>query len=128
MQPEFDPRISPCTEAAIMNNQQALIDKAAWLLTSLAVQRDVASDFINGLLADNPDLVEGLPRLPTDVSNAWPEHDHDAKDDLAKPSREESTDGATRSSSARSRCSRPSGWGTNTKRVGPRLPPWKMST
>ena len=69
MQPEFDPRISPCTEAAITKDQQALIDNGSMDADKpLPYDEIVASDFINGLLADNPDLVEGLPPLPTDVS------------------------------------------------------------
>jgi ABC-type nitrate/sulfonate/bicarbonate transport system substrate-binding protein len=70
MQSEFDPRISPCTEEAVMSEQQRLIDDGSMDADNPLPYDDiVAVDFIDGLVADNPDLTEGLEPLPTDVSD-----------------------------------------------------------
>jgi len=68
MRSEFDPRISPCTEEAVMSEQKRLItDGSMDLDQPLPYDQIVATDFIEGLLADNQDLVAGLPPLPTDM-------------------------------------------------------------
>lgn len=69
MAAEFDPRISPCTEAAVMSEQKNLI--AADSMDSpepLPYDEIVAVDLIARLLAANPELVADLPALPTDAA------------------------------------------------------------
>jgi ABC-type nitrate/sulfonate/bicarbonate transport system substrate-binding protein len=69
MRSEFDPRISPCTEEAVMSEQKRLIaDGSMDADKPVPYDQIVAVDFIEKLLADNQDLVAGLPPLPTDVS------------------------------------------------------------
>ncbi|MEV0283667.1 ABC transporter substrate-binding protein [Kribbella sp. NPDC050820] len=69
MSSEFDPRISPCTEKAVMTEQAKLIaDHSMKLAKPLPYDKVVATDFINGLLADDASLAEGLAPLPTTVS------------------------------------------------------------
>jgi NitT/TauT family transport system substrate-binding protein len=69
MRSEFDPRISPCTEEAVMSEQKRLIaDGSMDADKPLPYDQIVATDFIEGLLAENEDLVDGLPALPADVS------------------------------------------------------------
>lgn len=68
MKAEFDPRISVCTEAAILQEQRALIASGNMKSAQpLAYDAIVQVDFINGLLAKHPELLEGLPPLPTSV-------------------------------------------------------------
>ncbi|MFI7067180.1 ABC transporter substrate-binding protein [Kribbella sp. NPDC050124] len=69
MRSEFDPRISPCTEKAVMGEEERLIaDRSMKVAKPLPYDDIVAADFINGVLADNEALTEGLAPLPTDVS------------------------------------------------------------
>lgn len=69
MESEFDPRISPCTEEAVTSEQAKLIaDGSMDADQPLPYGQVVAVDFIENLLADNPEITEGLPALPTDVS------------------------------------------------------------
>lgn len=69
MKSEFDPRISPCTQQAVMTEQDKLIAKGSLKAKQpLPYDRIVAVDFINQLLAANKDLIAGLPALPTAVS------------------------------------------------------------
>ncbi|TCO19611.1 ABC-type nitrate/sulfonate/bicarbonate transport system substrate-binding protein [Kribbella steppae] len=69
MRTEFDPRISPCTEKAVMGEQARLIaDHSMKLAKPLPYDKIVATDFIKGLLADDEGLAEGLAPLPANVS------------------------------------------------------------
>jgi len=69
MAAEFDPRISPCTEAAVMGEQEKLIAADSMDLPQpLPYDEVVASSFIEELLADNGDLVADLPPLPADAA------------------------------------------------------------
>jgi ABC-type nitrate/sulfonate/bicarbonate transport system substrate-binding protein len=68
MKAEFDPRISICTEKAVMQEQEALIAsgnmKASKPFPYAAI---VQADFINGLLAKHPELVDDLAPMPTSL-------------------------------------------------------------
>lgn len=68
MKSEFDPRISPCTEAAVLQEQQSLIDAGQMKVEKpLPYGSLVKADFIRGLLAEHPELVSDLAALPKTV-------------------------------------------------------------
>lgn len=70
MQPEFDPRISPCTEEAVMSAQEQLIVEGDMDADEpLPYDEVVAVDFINDLLAENEELIADLSPLPADLSD-----------------------------------------------------------
>lgn len=70
MKAEFDPRISPCTEAAVMQEQETQIAAG-----NMKVDKPfdytviVQADFINGLLAQHPEVVSDLAPLPATVED-----------------------------------------------------------
>lgn len=62
---EFDPRISVCTETAVVEEQEVLIASGAMDLTEPMPYTDiVAVDFVQRLIDENPDLFSDLPPLP----------------------------------------------------------------
>lgn len=66
MKSEFDPRISACTEVAVMKEQQKLIGAGSMdVAKPLPYDEVVASKFIGDLLAENRDLLTDLPPLPS---------------------------------------------------------------
>jgi ABC-type nitrate/sulfonate/bicarbonate transport system substrate-binding protein len=70
MTSEFDPRISPCTEAAVMGEQERLIAAGSMdVAEPLAYDDVVATNFIDDLLAENGDLLAELPPLPTNKAS-----------------------------------------------------------
>lgn len=70
MTAEFDPRISPCTEEAVMGEQERLIAADSMNRSKpLPYDEVVAATFIDELLADNADLVADLPPLPADAAD-----------------------------------------------------------
>lgn len=69
MKSEFDPRISPCTEVAVMKEQERLIAAGSMKAAApLPYDQVVATSFIERLLAENGDLVADLPPLPAGTS------------------------------------------------------------
>ena len=69
MTAEFDPRISPCSEAAVTGEQKRLIATDSMDRPQpLPYDEVVATSFIEELLAANPDLVADLPPLPQQLS------------------------------------------------------------
>lgn len=69
MNDEFDPRISACTEEAIVSEQNVLIAAGSMKHPEpIPFKELVAADFIDTLLKSNPDLLDGLPKLPANLS------------------------------------------------------------
>ncbi|WP_201840140.1 ABC transporter substrate-binding protein [Microvirga zambiensis] len=65
MQAEFDPRISPCTKAAVMQEQDSLIAANAMkIATPFPYETIVQADFIQSLLTKHPELLNDLKPLP----------------------------------------------------------------
>lgn len=70
MKSEFDPRISPCTTKAVMSEQEKLIaDGSMDVSKPLPYDQIVATKFIERLVAENSDLVAGLPPLPKSAAD-----------------------------------------------------------
>jgi ABC-type nitrate/sulfonate/bicarbonate transport system substrate-binding protein len=68
MKDEFDPRISPCTEEAIMQEQRALIEAGRMNVSEpMPYDAIVQVEFINQLLSENADLVSDLAPLPASL-------------------------------------------------------------
>lgn len=68
MRAEFDPRISPCTEEAVMQEQRALI--AGGRMDGpepMPYNQIVQVEFISALLDENADLLSDLPPLPASL-------------------------------------------------------------
>jgi ABC-type nitrate/sulfonate/bicarbonate transport system substrate-binding protein len=70
MKSEFDPRISPCTEKAVMSEQQQLIAAGRMNVGQpFPYQKIVPTTFIEDLLAENRDLIADLPSLPSSAAD-----------------------------------------------------------
>jgi ABC-type nitrate/sulfonate/bicarbonate transport system substrate-binding protein len=70
MKAEFDPRISVCTKAAVMQEQESLIAAGSMKSAApIAYETLVQVDFIEGLLKRHPELVKDLKPLPASVAD-----------------------------------------------------------
>ena len=123
MHSEFDPRISPCTEEAVMSEQERLIaDGSMDADKPLPYDEIVATDFIEGLLADERGPRRRTCRRcpPTCPSAGDREHDDDeqSKRGGRRPGRRPPTWFRDRTARG-SRCSRRSVWVTSTRCEGP---------
>jgi len=69
MQAEFDPRISPCTRAAVMQEQESLIAAGSMKVSApFPFEGIVQVTFIEDLLRRRPELVSDLGRLPETIA------------------------------------------------------------
>lgn len=69
MKAEFDPRISPCTMAAVLQEQQSLMAAGSMKVAApFPYDTIVQVNFIEGLLKQHPELVSDLPPLPATVA------------------------------------------------------------
>ncbi len=65
MRDEFDPRISPCTEAAVLQEQEALIAAGRMDVDApIPYDQIVQVEFINALLKEHAELLSDLKPLP----------------------------------------------------------------
>lgn len=68
MKAEFDPRISPCTEAAVMQEQNALIAAGRMKAEKPFPYEDIVQvDFINKLIDAHPELFDDLEPVPASL-------------------------------------------------------------